>query len=153
MILADALSYAKTYNPELVIDVATLTGAAVVALGKSVAAVMTNQRGDPNKRLAAIVDAGERSGDRVHPMPMYDHYAELLKSDVADMKNIGGREAGSITAAKFLERFVEYPWIHIDMAGPSFIRTARPYHPVGGTGYGVRLLAEFLRDYASRGQK
>ncbi len=153
LILADALSYAKTYNPELVLDLATLTGAAVVALGRTVAAVMTNRSGDVDKRLAAIIEAGERSGDPVHPMPMHDHYAEQLKSDVADMKNVGGREAGSITAAKFLERFVDYPWIHVDIAGPSFIRTARAYQPVGGTGFGVRLLAEFLREYAAQSQK
>ncbi len=149
LILADALSYARTYRPELVIDLATLTGAQIIALGTEAAAVMTNPIGDPQARLEAIVAAGERSGDRVHPLPMYEEYAKLLESDVADLKNIGGREAGSITAAKFLEHFVDYPWIHIDMAGPAFLKEPKPYRPKGGTGFGVRLLVEFLRDYAS----
>jgi len=149
LILADALSYAKTYRPELVIDLATLTGAQVVALGTEVAAVMTNSRNGAAGRLEAIEAAGRRSGDLVHPLPMHEHYARLLKSDVADIKNIGGREAGSITAAKFLEHFVDYPWIHLDIAGPAFIDVEKPYRPKGATGYGVRLLVEFLRDYAS----
>jgi len=149
LILADALSYARTYRPELVIDLATLTGAQIIALGTEAAAVMTNSIGDPQARLEAIVAAGERSGDRVHPLPMYEEYAKLLESDVADLKNIGGREAGSITAAKFLEHFVDYPWIHVDMAGPAFLKEPKPYRPKGGTGFGVRLLVEFLRDYAS----
>ncbi len=149
LILADALSYARTYRPELVIDLATLTGAQIIALGTEAAAVMTNNIGDPQARLEAIVAAGERSGDRVHPLPMYEEYAKLLESDVADLKNIGGREAGSITAAKFLEHFVDYPWIHVDMAGPAFLKEPKPYRPKGGTGFGVRLLVEFLRDYAS----
>ncbi len=87
---------------------------------------MTNNVEGAEERLQAIVAAGERSGDRVHPLPMYDEYAKLLESDVADLKNIGGREAGSITAAKFLEHFVDYPWIHIDMAGPAFLKEPKP---------------------------
>ena len=148
LILADALSYAKIYRPELVIDLATLTGAQVVALGSEVAAVMTSARDGAADRLEAIEGAGQRSGDLVHPMPMHDHYGMLLKSDVADIKNVGGREAGSITAAKFLEHFIDYPWIHVDIAGPAFIHTEKPYRPKGGTGFGVRLLVDFLRDYA-----
>ena len=148
LILADALSYAQTYRPELVIDLATLTGAQVVALGSQVAAAMTNAQNGAAQRLDGIVAAGQRSGDLVHPMPMHDHYAQLLKSDVADIKNIGGKEAGSITAAKFLEHFVAYPWIHLDIAGPAFIHSEKPYRPKGGTGFGVRLLVDFLRDYA-----
>ncbi len=148
LILADALSYAKTYRPELVIDLATLTGAQVVALGSEVAAAMTNAQNGAAERLDAIEAAGRRSGDLVHPMPMHDHYAKLLESDVADLKNIGGKEAGSITAAKFLEHFVDYPWLHLDIAGPAFIHAVKPYRPKGGTGFGVRLLVDFLRDYA-----
>ena len=148
LILADALSYAKLYRPEIVFDLATLTGAQVVALGSQVAAVMTSDHYDSDERLQAVINAAERSGDLVHPMPMHSHYAESLKSDVADIKNIGNREAGSITAAKFLEHFVDYPWIHIDMAGPSFLKNSLPYRPAGGTGFGVRLLTEFIRDYA-----
>jgi len=129
LILADALSYARTYRPILVIDLATLTGAQIIALGTEAAAVMTNNVEGAEERLQAIVAAGERSGDRVHPLPMYDEYAKLLESDVADLKNIGGREAGSITAAKFLEHFVDYPWIHIDMAGPAFLNGTQTLPP------------------------
>ena len=146
LILADALSYAKLYRPELVINVATLTGAQVVALGSRVAAVMTNDMDGVTERLGDIETAGRRSGDWVHPMPMLPHYADALKSDVADIKNIGYRgEAGTITAGKFLERFVDYPWLHVDMAGPAFLMKEQPYRPKGGTGFGVRLLVELLR--------
>ncbi len=148
LILADALSYAKLYRPEIVIDLATLTGAQVVALGSQVAAVMTQNDVDSTDRLDAFIKVAERTGDLIHPMPMHAHYADALRSDVADIKNIGNREAGSITAAKFLENFVDYPWIHIDMAGPSFLQKSLPYRPAGGTGFGVRLLTEYIRDYA-----
>ena len=150
MILADALSYATSFYPELVIDLATLTGAAVVALGDIVAATMTNEEKGAKERLASMVAAGEASGDRVHPLPMFDEYNEQLKSTVADLKNVGGREAGSITAAKFLEHFVDYPWIHVDIAGPSFLAKERGYRSVGGTGFGVRLLVRFLQDLAEK---
>lgn len=149
LILADALSYAKNYRPELVVDLATLTGAIVIALGSEAAGVMTNDVEGASERLASIEAAGERSGDRVHRMPMYDEYGKALESDVADLKNIGGRDAGSITAAKFLEHFVDYPWIHLDIAGTAFLDSPKPYRPKGGTGFGVRLLVEFLRDYAN----
>lgn len=150
LILADALSYARTYRPVLGIDIATLTGAQVVALGSEVAAVMTNEVAGASERLAAMVAAGERSGERVHPLPLYAEYSRLLESDIADLKNLGGREAGAITAAKFLEQFVDYPWIHLDIAGPAFLKEAKPYRPKGGTGFGVRLLVEFLRDLMGR---
>jgi len=150
MLLADALSYAGDLYPELVIDLATLTGAVVVALGEFVSAVMTNTNTETPQYIEAMIEAGERSGDRVHPLPMHEEYADLLKSTVADMKNVGGRAAGSITAAKFLEAFVDYPWLHLDIAGTSFLETAQPYRPVGGTGFGVRLLVEFVLDYAQQ---
>ena len=153
MLLADALSYAKTYKPELVFDLATLTGGAVIALGRTVAAVMTNEIDGAKERIEAIEAAGSKSGDLVHRLPMFSSYAEQLKSDVADIKNVGGREASSITAGKFLEHFVDYPWIHIDIAGPAFLHEPKPYRPKGGTGFGVRLLVEFLRDYASPRKK
>ncbi|MBE2187060.1 MAG: leucyl aminopeptidase [Rhodothermales bacterium] len=150
LILADALSYAKTFKPELVIDIATLTGAQVIALGSDVGAAMTNQTDAAwRDRLDAIERAGERSGDLVHRLPTYDFYARQLDTEVADMKNIGGREAGTITAAKFLEAFTDYPWLHLDIAGPAFLSKAKPYRPAGGTGFGVRLIVEFLREYAS----
>jgi len=150
MILADALSYASSFYPEVVVELATLTGAAVVALGDVVAATMTNDEKGADERIEAIVSAGAASGDRVHPLPMFEEYNEQLKSSVADLKNVGGRAGGSITAAKFLEHFVDYPWIHVDIAGPSFLDSARGYLKVGGTGFGVRLLAQFLQDYAEK---
>ncbi len=153
MLLADALSYAKTYKPMLVIDLATLTGAQVVALGNNVAAVMGNDRNNGQERLTAIEEAGRRSGDLVHRLPMFDFYKEQLESDVADLKNVGGREAGTITAAKFLEHFVDYPWLHIDIAGPSMFDSARGYRLKGGTGFGVRLLVEYLREFTDPRRK
>ncbi len=153
MVLADALSYAKTYKPELVIDLATLTGAAVIALGNEVAALMTNEGDGANERLDTLEAAGHRSGDLVHRMPMFKAFADALKSDVADLKNVGGREASSITAAKFLEHFIDYPWIHLDIAGPAYLHEAKPYRPRGGTGFGVRLLVEFFREYTSPRKK
>lgn len=153
MLLADALSYAATYNPEIVIDLATLTGAAVVALGKIVAAIMTNTTDGHESRIADMMAAGARSGDRVHPLPMFKEYGKDLQSSVADIKNVGERAAGSITAGKFLEHFVDYPWIHVDIAGPSFLLTPRSYNRVGGTGFGVRLLIEYLRNCASPKKK
>lgn len=149
LLLADALSYARTYRPELVVDVATLTGSQVVALGAEAAALMTNAVDGVEERLDSMEAAGRRSGDRVHRLPMYPEYAKLLESDVADLKNVGGRAAGSITAAKFLEHFVDYPWMHLDIAGPAFLQEPKPYRPRGGTGFGVRLLVDFLRTYAS----
>lgn len=144
MILADALSYAKSFEPELVIDIATLTGAQVVALGTFAAAILANDEAGSGGYLDAVMAAGERCGDRVAALPLWDDYSELLKSDVADIKNIGNRHAGTITAAKFLQHFVEYPWIHLDIAGPAFLDKARGYRVKGGTGFGVRLFVEFL---------
>ena len=146
MLLADALSYAKTFDPEIVLDLATLTGASVVALGHEAAAVMTSETEGAEARLAALEAAGRASGDRVCRLPLFADYAELLESDVADLKNVGGRAAGAITAGKFLEHFAEgYPWAHLDIAGAAFLESAKPYRPKGGTGFGVRLLAEWLR--------
>ena len=153
MLLADALSYAKTYKPELVIDVATLTGAAIVALGNSLAAMMTNIESKDGSHRQALEHAAQRSGDRIHALPLDEDFKETLKSDIADLKNIGGREGSSITAAKFLEHFVDYDWIHLDIAGPAFLHEAKPYRPKGGTGFGVRLLVDFLRDYTSPRKK
>ncbi|MEO0742339.1 MAG: leucyl aminopeptidase [Bacteroidota bacterium] len=151
MLLADALSYAKRYDPAFCVSVATLTGAAVVALGTKVGAVLTSATDGAANRLDAFVEAGRRTGDLVAPLPMYDLYAEQLKSDVADRTNVGGREAGTVTAAKFLEHFTGYPegypWVHLDIAGPAFIGEHRPYAPKGGTGFGVRLLVDVLRHY------
>jgi len=150
MLLADALSYAQSLDPELVVDLATLTGAVVVALGNNAAGVMTNEDDEASERLYAIQRAGERTGERVHPLPMYADYKKQLDSPVADIKNVGGRAAGAITAGKFLEHFIDYPWLHLDVAGMAYTKESKPYRPQGGTGFGVRLLADFLADYAER---
>jgi leucyl aminopeptidase len=147
MLLADALAYAKHYQPELVIDLATLTGAAAVAIGKY--GVVSMGTADENT-FSALEEAGRSSYERVARFPFWDEYSELLKSDIADQKNIGGREAGAITAGKFLEVFTDYPWMHIDIAGPAYLSSNHHYRPKGGTGVGVRLLLEFLKAKASK---
>jgi leucyl aminopeptidase len=142
MILADALDYAKQYKPELVFDLATLTGAQVMAIGQYAAAIMgTADQVIKNK----LIEVGFDTHERVAEMPFWEDYGDLIKSDIADIKNVGGREGGCITAGKYLEHFVDYPWIHIDIAGPSFLGSPEHYKPKGGTGYGVRLLYEFLK--------
>ena len=143
MILADALSYAKKYNPELTIDLATLTGAAAAAIGKYAIVSMGNAG---KKAYDALKKSGENVFERVVEFPFWDEYADLLKTDIADMKNIGGPVAGAITAGKFLEKYTDYPYIHLDIAGPSFIDGPYDYKPKGGTGVGVRLLFDFLNN-------
>lgn len=144
LILADALGYAQRYRPAGVVDLATLTSSCVVALGTFVAGLFSN-----NDALAArIEEAAKATNEKVWRMPMWDEYAEQIKSDVADVKNTGGRPAGSITAAKFLEKFAEdMPWAHLDIAGPAAAEKDSPYQPKGGTGFGVRLLVQMLRDW------
>jgi leucyl aminopeptidase len=145
LILADALGYAQRYQPVGgVVDLATLTGSCVVALGTFVAGLFSN-----NDALAARIEAASKAtNEKVWRMPMWDEYAEQIKSDVADVKNTGGRPAGSITAAKFLEKFAEnMPWAHLDIAGPAATEKDGPYQPKGGTGFGVRLLVQMLRDW------
>ena len=154
LILADALDVAKAYEPELVVSVATLTGAQVIALGTRVAAVLTAEGDGAADRLRAFADAGDRTGEWVGALPMRAHFAEQLKSDVADLKNVGGREAGTVTAAKFLEHFTQadgapaYPWVHLDIAGPAFLDSPQPYRPKGASGFGTRLLVDFLQHRA-----
>jgi len=142
VILADAVSYlAKNYQPDVIIDLATLTGACIFALGWHAAGLMTQ-----NDALAQqLAEAGQRSGDRVWRLPLWDDYAPQIKSDMGDVKNYGGRPAGAITAAKFIERFTgKHPaWAHIDMAGTAF--SDSPFSSQrSATGYGVALLAEYL---------
>lgn len=141
MILADALSWAKQYDPELVIDVATLTGAAWVAIGTQGMVGMGNAS---RKTMNKLIDAGYKVHERIAEFPFWDEYAELMKSDIADLKNIGGRLAGAITAGKFLEHFTDYPYIHLDIAGPSFLKQEDSYRTKGGSGVGVRLLYQYL---------
>lgn len=144
MILADALSYAKNYSPELVLEFSTLTGAAAAAIGQY-GIVYMGTAGEKVK--SKLTDAGERVYERLVEFPFWDEYAELIKSDIADMKNIGGPIAGAITAGKFLERFTDYPYLHFDIAGGSFIHSNDSYRGKNGTGMGVRMLLEFLENY------
>jgi leucyl aminopeptidase len=142
LLLADALSFAKKYHPELVIDLATLTGAAVRAVGTEAAAVMGTADAETTAQLLA---AAHHVHERLVEFPLWDDYADHMKSDIADLSNLGKADAGHISAAKFLERFIEgTPWFHLDIAGPAFITAPDSYRGKGGTGTGVRLLYEFL---------
>ncbi len=143
MILADALHYAKRYKPELVMDFATLTGAASAAVG-SFGMVCMGTVDDQTK--TKMKEAGNIVYERLAEFPFWDEYDELIKSDIAEMKNIGGPTAGAITAGKFLQRYIDYPWMHFDIAGPAFIHTASSYRGKGGTGYGVRFLFNFFQN-------
>ena len=146
MLLADALAYAGRYRPAAVVDIATLTGAQAVALGPQAAAVFSNDDALAQRLMAA----GEATGERVWRMPLYEEYLEPIKSQVADLKNSGGRASGIGTSAKFLEHFTEgYPWAHIDMASMAWADDDKPSQPKGATGYGVRLLATFLENWGS----
>ena len=140
LILADALSYAKKFNPDLVIDIATLTGAAVVAIGESATAVM----GNSEKHISELKKTGFEVWERLVELPLWEDFGEQLKSPVADMKNIGTRWGGAITAGKFLEHFTDYNWVHLDIAGPAFTEKNDSYRGKGGTGVGVRLIFNYL---------
>jgi leucyl aminopeptidase len=141
LILGDALSYAKKYKPELVFTAATLTGAASRAIGKYGIVAMEK---DAAKEMEHLKTCGNNVYERIAEFPFWEEYGELIKSDVADIKNIGGVDAGMITAGKFLAHFTNYPFIHLDIAGPAYLDKKDSYRPMGGTGYGVRLLVEYL---------
>lgn len=143
MLLADALSYAKKYKPELVLDSATLTGAAVRAFGPYAACVMGTAE---EKEFEALENSANRVFERVIKQPFWKEYGDVLKSDVADFKNLGGPFGGHISAGKFLERFTDYPWMHLDIAGPAFLNSADSYRPKWASGYGVRLMYDFLKN-------
>src|SRR6267378_460872 len=141
LILCDALSYVRRFKPSAVIDIATLTGAVVVALGQ----VAIGAMGNDEPLLAEVREAGERAGERCWPLPLWDEYRDLLKSDIADVKNSGGRGAGSIAGGWFLREFVEgYPWVHLDIAGTAYTDGEGPQQAKGPTGVGVRLFTEFI---------
>ena len=144
MILADALSFAKKYKPELVIDLATLTGSAARTIGHFGIVSMSQ---DADKQHSNLKKAGKKTHERLAEMPFWSDYDKLLESEVADIKNIGGSFAGAITAGKFLAHFTEYPWIHLDIAGPSYTKNRYEYRGLGATGMGVRLLYQFIKDY------
>jgi leucyl aminopeptidase len=151
MILADALVYANRYQPKAVVDLATLTGACVVALGRHVAAGLFCNDDTLRQKLAA---SGDATHERLWPMPLYEDYRRKIRSLVADIMNAGGRNGGVGTSAYFLKEFTDYPWAHLDIAGMALVTEkidTNPYRPLGATGFGVRLLADFLRNWSQEG--
>jgi leucyl aminopeptidase len=147
MILCDALHYAQRYEPGALIDLATLTGACLVALGDQA----TGMLGTDERLKRAIAKAGETTGERVWELPLWDEYGEAMKSDVADLKNAGGPHAGTITAAWFLKQFSgKTKWVHLDIAGTAWEEKGRHYLPKGATGVGVRLLIDYLSGVARK---
>jgi len=144
LILSDALTYSLRYQPKVIIDLATLTGACVIALGDYVIGLF----GNDETLLKRVEEASGKTGEKVWRLPLWDEYFEYLKSDVADFRNVGTRSAGAIIGGIFLSKFVEKtPWIHLDIAGPAYIEKERPYTPKGGTGVGVRLVVQMLKDW------
>jgi leucyl aminopeptidase len=150
LILADALSYSRSFEPDAIIDVATLTAAIKIALGSICAGVFSNHQG----LIDSMIRAGETSGERVWPMPLWDEYRQFLDSDLADIKNVGSRWGGAILAATFLKSFVgNVPWIHVDIAGVDFkdkdldLEKDYFYWTKGATGFGARLMLQFLKDW------
>jgi len=147
IILADALAFAvKTFQPKAIIDMATLTGAAIIALGTNVAAMMGNDK----ELVTKIIEYSNQTGEKIWELPLYDEYKEQLKSSNADMKNIGGRSAGAITAGAFLSNFVdETPWVHLDIAGTAWNQEGtqeKTYNPKGATGFGIRTIVKYIRN-------
>lgn len=147
LILADALSFGiASYNPKAVIDLATLTGACIIALGTNVAAVM----GTNKKFIDELHQVSDRTGEKIWELPLYEEFNEQIKSSIADIKNIGGRPGGAITAAAFLSNFTHgIPWIHIDIAGTAWTQEGtfeRSYNPKGATGFGIRTLVKLLME-------
>jgi leucyl aminopeptidase len=143
LILGDAMWYARQLGATHLVDVATLTGAIVVALGKTTSGLF----GTPDWWVDQVKRASDRAGDRSWPMPVYDDYKEQLKSEIADFTNTGGRAGGAITGALFIEEFRGgLPWTHIDIAGTAWAEEVKPYQPKGATGVAVRTLAELALD-------
>ncbi len=145
LVLADLLVYAKRFNPAVALDAATLTGAIVIGLGANAVGVFSSDQAV----VDAVLAAGRQAGEPGWPMPLWDEYKEQIKSDVADLKNTGGRAAGSITAALFLKEFVDgYPWAHLDVAGTAYSQTDLGWIPKGPTGTPVGTFVEFVRNHA-----
>jgi leucyl aminopeptidase len=141
IILADALAFAQRFSPRSIVDLATLTGAALVTLGQVATAVLGTDRA----LVHELVEAGDRSFERLWELPLWEEFEELIKSPIADVKNSGGKHAGAITAAAFLRHFVDTtPWAHLDIAGTAWLDKADGYRPAGGTGVGVRLMIEYI---------
>ena len=146
LVMADALHYAKRLDPEFVFDFATLTGASAAAIGPQGTVVMGNDRLEA-KTKKTLFESSFKVHERLAEFPMWKEYGDLIKSDIADYKNLGGPYGGSITAGKFLEVFTDYPWMHFDIAGPAFIKAPDTYRQKGATGVGVRLMLDFLNNY------
>jgi len=144
LILADALSYASKFKPELVIDLATLTGAAAMAFGHYAMVAMGTAS---EKVFDKLNSSSNKTHERMVQLPLYEDFKDLLKSDIADIKNIGGRIGGMLTAGKFLEFFTDFPWVHMDIAGPAYVNKDSNYYTKGGTGFPVRMLVDFIKNY------
>jgi len=143
LVLADALTYAqRTYRPQVMIDLATLTGGIVVALGRVAGGLFC----EDDRLRAALVESGQRTHERLWPMPLWEDYDQLIRSDDADIKNSGGRWGHPVIGGIFLKSFVDskIPWAHLDIAGTAKVDEAKPYCPKGATGFGVRLLVDYL---------
>jgi leucyl aminopeptidase len=141
------LHYARQYKPELVCEFSTLTGAASAAIGHYGIVAMGNAE---NKVKKELNESADFVFERLVEFPFWEEYDELIKSDIADMKNVGGSSAGAITAGRFLNKFVDYPYMHFDIAGPAFVKTADSYRGKNGTGIGVRFMFDFLRKKAGK---
>jgi len=153
LVLSDGLGYACSRDPQAIVDIATLTGACMVALGRKATGVM----GTDQKLIRKILKASGQTGDQVWQLPLYDELSEQVKSNVADVKNVGGRYGGAITAALLLKKMVgDFPWAHLDIAGPAFTDLApdgikKEYQPVGATGVGVRLFVNLVENWNTKG--
>ncbi|MBW6534968.1 MAG: leucyl aminopeptidase family protein [Mariniphaga sp.] len=143
LLLADALSYAKKFNPELVVDVATLTGSAEIITGSQALVAMGNSA----ENLQKLKKVGDEIYERMIEVPLWDEFAKPLKSNIADLNNLGVREAQTSIAGKFLEHFTDFSWMHLDIAGVAFLQEKDSYRPAGGTGFGTRLLYHFLKKF------
>lgn len=144
LVLGDALHYAKKYRPELVLDFATLTGAATAAIGD--VGIVTMGTADESVKQK-LQQSGFNQYERLVEYPLWEEYGEMIKSEIADLKNVGGPTGGAITAGKFLEHFTDYPWMHFDIAGVSHILSSKSYRTVGGTAFGLRMVLDFLINY------
>jgi len=147
LVLADALTWAQRYRPRAIIDIATLTGGCIIALGNGISGLL----GTDETLTAMLKDAGKETGEHLWELPLWRDYEELMKSDIADVKNAAGRPAATITAALFLKKFVgDCPWAHLDIAGTASLTKERAYIPKGASGVGVRLLVQFLERWVRR---
>jgi len=148
LVLSDALSYAHRFKPDAVIDLATLTGAVVIALGSQCGGIMGNDQ----DLIDVVLESGRRTGERLWQLPTWPEYNDLLRSDIADMKNSAGREAGTIAGAMFLAQFANgYKWVHLDIAGVAWNDRDKPYLPRGSAGFGVRLLVDYIERVSAGG--